>query len=81
VGAGSETRLNLTTGVRNRVMVGVRVRVGVWFSVFYFLSHLQPTQGVGPYKPRTDHTGRTGLNIQHSPGVRCMDYCCPFSPL
>ena len=27
-------------------MVGVRVRVGVKFNSFYFLSHLQPAEGV-----------------------------------
>ena len=48
-------------------MVGVRVRVGVWFSVFYFLSHLQPTQGVSPYKPRT--VTRTGHCMNHAPTI------------
>jgi len=28
-------------------MVGARVRVGVKFNAFYFLSHLQPAEGVG----------------------------------
>jgi len=32
---------------RDRVMVGARVRVGVKFNAFYFLSHLQPAEGVG----------------------------------
>jgi len=31
--------------LRGRVMVGVRVTVGVKFNVFYFLSHLQPAEG------------------------------------
>ena len=33
----------------------------------------------GHYEPCTGHTGHTGLNIQHTPGVSCMDYCCPSS--
>ena len=33
--------------VRDRVMVGARVRVDVKFNAFYFLSHLQPAEGVG----------------------------------
>jgi len=32
------------------------------------------------YEPCTTHTGRTGLRIQHAPGVSCID-CCPFSPV
>ena len=43
------------------------------------IDHARPHRPV--YEPCTGHTSRTGLNIQHAPGVSCMDYCCPFSPL
>jgi len=52
--------------VRDRVMVGVRVRVGVKFNAFYFLSHLQPVEGVG-VKSRMERAGTLECSVTGQP--------------
>ena len=55
-----------------RVRVSVRL---VLCDKHHYNGRLRPV-----YEPCTTHTGRTGLRIQHAPGVSCMD-CFPFSPV
>ena len=52
--------------VRDRVMFGVRVRVSVKFNAFYFLSHLQPAEGVG-MKSKMERAGTLECSVIGQP--------------